>query len=394
MPLAGIAAGSTRRGWGIEGVEAGYDVLGREGVVPRCAHRAQGSSQLHMADMSPTAKIAIGITAGYLLGRMKKFRLAVTVGGMLVGKKLATNPQALLSQGNKLIDNNPELRKLKGEITGRMLEAARDAALTTASSRLESMTQSLTALPGSGKGSDEDEEYEGDEFDDEYDDDADDAEDTEDAEDTQDTEGAEDIEDAGEDGVEDYAEDDGVEDDAGSDEEPEDDVDDSVDDESEQEEERPRRRRRRPRAEAAAYVADAASKQHRSHGEENRIPEREEGGQEVDLCVIWWGASYAQRRQEDCLDGEEDVVCGGQCREEGGERAVRRPSLQLDREEDRVAGQEDASATKKTAKKAPAKKATAKKAPAKKSTAKKAPTTARGAAKKTAKKTTQKRSGR
>ena len=42
-----------------------------------------------MAEMSPTAKIALGVTAGYLLGRMKKLRLAVTVGGMLAGKKLA-----------------------------------------------------------------------------------------------------------------------------------------------------------------------------------------------------------------------------------------------------------------------------------------------------------------
>src|SRR5690349_10138588 len=86
--------------------------------------------------MSATTKIAAGVTAGYLLGRMRKLRLAITVGGLLAGRKIATNPQALLAQGNRLVENNPQLKKLKGEITGRMFEAARDAAVSTATSRL------------------------------------------------------------------------------------------------------------------------------------------------------------------------------------------------------------------------------------------------------------------
>ena len=38
-----------------------------------------------MAQLSPTAKIALGVSAGYMLGRMKKLRLAITVGSMLAG---------------------------------------------------------------------------------------------------------------------------------------------------------------------------------------------------------------------------------------------------------------------------------------------------------------------
>src|SRR5690242_10845433 len=105
-----------------------------------------------MAQLSPTAKIALGVSAGYFLGRMKKLRLAVTVGGLLAGQKIATNPSALLAQGSKLVESNPELKKLRSEITGRMFEAARDAAITTATSRLESMTESLGALPGAARG--------------------------------------------------------------------------------------------------------------------------------------------------------------------------------------------------------------------------------------------------
>ena len=77
-----------------------------------------------MAQLSPTAKIALGVSAGYMLGRMKKLRLAITVGGMLAGQRIATNPQALLAQGSKLVESNPELKKLRGEITGRLFDAA------------------------------------------------------------------------------------------------------------------------------------------------------------------------------------------------------------------------------------------------------------------------------
>src|SRR5262245_24811237 len=133
--------------------------------------------------MSATTKIALGVTAGYLLGRMHKLRLAITVGGLLAGQRIATNPSALLAQGNKLVESNPELRKLRNEVTGRLFEAARDAAITTASSRLESMTQSLTALPGladDGESDDYDDEYDDDEYDDdEYDDDEDGADEEE-----------------------------------------------------------------------------------------------------------------------------------------------------------------------------------------------------------------------
>src|SRR5436190_16691453 len=76
----------------------------REGAAFHQAHRRPGQLVL----MSATTKIALGVTAGYLLGRMRKLRLAITVGGLLAGQRVATNPQALLAQGNKLIDNNAE----------------------------------------------------------------------------------------------------------------------------------------------------------------------------------------------------------------------------------------------------------------------------------------------
>src|SRR6478609_1411564 len=114
--------------------------------------------------MSATTKIAVGVASGYLLGRTKKLRLAITVGSMLAGQRIATNPQALLAEGSKLAENNPELKKLQDQLTGRLLDAVKAAALTQATSRIENVTKSLTAGPSSEEDEeeheDEDEESE------------------------------------------------------------------------------------------------------------------------------------------------------------------------------------------------------------------------------------------
>lgn len=93
--------------------------------------------------MSAATKVALGVASGYVLGRTKKLRLAITVGSMLAGHRVATNPQALLAQGAKLAERNPELKKIQDEVTGRLVDAARHAALTTATQRMEALTASL-----------------------------------------------------------------------------------------------------------------------------------------------------------------------------------------------------------------------------------------------------------
>ena len=118
--------------------------------------------------MSATTKIAVGVASGYLLGRRKKLRLALTVGSMLAGRKLATNPQALLAQGQKLADQSPELQKLQEQIRGRLIEAAKGAAIASATQRLELVTSAL-------RGDEDDDQYDDeDEYDDEYEDEGDD----------------------------------------------------------------------------------------------------------------------------------------------------------------------------------------------------------------------------
>ena len=65
--------------------------------------------------MSTASKIAVGVASGYLLGRTKKLKLAITVGSMLAGQRISTSPQGLLKQGQELLDKNPELQKLQDQ---------------------------------------------------------------------------------------------------------------------------------------------------------------------------------------------------------------------------------------------------------------------------------------
>ena len=120
------------------------------------------------------SKIALAAASGYLLGRTKKLKLAITVGSMLAGQRISTNPAALLKQGSGLLEKNPELQKLQEQITGRLFEAAKSAAIAQATSRLEGFSDSLRNRGGDvvgevvGQGEEEEPEDEGGEAEDEY----------------------------------------------------------------------------------------------------------------------------------------------------------------------------------------------------------------------------------
>ena len=92
--------------------------------------------------MSAATKIGLGIASGYLLGRTKKLKLAITIGSMLAGQRVASSPWGLLKQGTELVDKSPELSKLRDELTAKLLEAAKAAAVPEATSRLESVSNS------------------------------------------------------------------------------------------------------------------------------------------------------------------------------------------------------------------------------------------------------------
>src|SRR4051812_44989572 len=112
------------------------------------------------------ARVGLGVAAGYLLGRTKKMRLAITLGSMIAGQRVATNPVGLLRQASQLAEKSPQLAELQQRVTGELFDAARSAALATATSRLQSANQALLERVSGG----EDDEYDDeDEYEDEYD---------------------------------------------------------------------------------------------------------------------------------------------------------------------------------------------------------------------------------
>jgi hypothetical protein len=85
------------------------------------------------------ARVALGVIGGYFLGRTKKMKLAMMLGGMAAGRK-AGGPGELLRTGSKLLNSSPELARLTEEVRGRLLEAGKGAALAVAARQVESLT--------------------------------------------------------------------------------------------------------------------------------------------------------------------------------------------------------------------------------------------------------------
>lgn len=93
-----------------------------------------------MTDSHKTTVLA-GVAGGYLLGRTKKAKLALTLAALVAGRRLA--PQDLLGKGVRKITDTPQPAGLSGHVTDQMMTAARQAASSLVGRRVESLTDSL-----------------------------------------------------------------------------------------------------------------------------------------------------------------------------------------------------------------------------------------------------------
>ncbi|WP_232665601.1 hypothetical protein [Pseudonocardia sp. TRM90224] len=87
--------------------------------------------------------MALGVAGGYFLGRTKKMKLALMLGGMVAGRR-AGGPGELIAKGTSLLSSSPELSKLTGEVRGRLVEAGKAAALAVAARQVESLTDRVS----------------------------------------------------------------------------------------------------------------------------------------------------------------------------------------------------------------------------------------------------------
>ncbi|WP_037356017.1 hypothetical protein [Amycolatopsis orientalis] len=97
--------------------------------------------------MTPGMKIAAAVVGGYVLGRRKKAKLAVTMGAWLVGKKLNLDPKKLLSDVTRELASSPELAGVRDQVRDEVLGAGKTLAadiLTHQAGRLAGSLQERT----------------------------------------------------------------------------------------------------------------------------------------------------------------------------------------------------------------------------------------------------------
>ena len=92
-------------------------------------------------------RVALGVAGGYFLGRTKKMKLAMMLGGMAAGRQ-AGGPGQLLGQGMKLLGQSPELSRLTDELGGRLLDAGKGAAVAIATRQVENLTERVVGRVG------------------------------------------------------------------------------------------------------------------------------------------------------------------------------------------------------------------------------------------------------
>lgn len=99
--------------------------------------------------MSNGGKVALAVGAGYMLGRTKKMRLALMLAAAGITGKFPTSPTALVGQGLKSLGANADITQLTEQLRGELLNAGRAAALSAATSQIESLNDRLQGVTSS-----------------------------------------------------------------------------------------------------------------------------------------------------------------------------------------------------------------------------------------------------
>jgi len=93
--------------------------------------------------MNNKTQMAAAIGAGYLLGRTRRMKLALMLAGAGTTGRFRGGPRELLTLGTKMLANSPEVAKLGDTVRGELLGAAKAAAVTAASQRIDSLSNRL-----------------------------------------------------------------------------------------------------------------------------------------------------------------------------------------------------------------------------------------------------------
>ncbi|MFB7929821.1 DNA primase [Streptomyces sp. NPDC056039] len=121
--------------------------------------------------MNRTA-LGLAVGAGYLLGRTKKLKMAIAVGGLVAGKKLNLSPRMVAELLQQQLKNNPQFKEIGDQLredlrgvgkaaSGAMVERQIDALADRLHGRTAQVRDQLTGVVPGGLDDDaEDAEYE------------------------------------------------------------------------------------------------------------------------------------------------------------------------------------------------------------------------------------------
>ncbi|NUO58732.1 MAG: hypothetical protein HOV78_18880 [Hamadaea sp.] len=114
--------------------------------------------------MKPTVAIPLAVGVGYVLGRTHKLKLAILLGAAAAAGKFAGPANEMMQRGARSLTSSTDLKQLT-EPGQRLMEAAKGAAMTALTSRLNQLSGRLTeGMPSiGGKGGEESDERESEE---------------------------------------------------------------------------------------------------------------------------------------------------------------------------------------------------------------------------------------
>ncbi|MER7486940.1 DNA primase [Streptomyces sp. NPDC126497] len=111
--------------------------------------------------------LGLAIGAGYLLGRTKKLKMALAVGGLVAGKKLNLSPRVVADLVSQQLRDNPQFKEVGDQLRGELRGVGKAASGALVERQLGSLADRLhgrTAdmrdrLAGGGPKGDADEEH-------------------------------------------------------------------------------------------------------------------------------------------------------------------------------------------------------------------------------------------
>ncbi|RZL76892.1 MAG: hypothetical protein EOP32_27085 [Rhodococcus sp. (in: high G+C Gram-positive bacteria)] len=93
--------------------------------------------------MTSRGQMALAVGAGYMLGRTHKMKLALMLAGAGASSRFPSGSLGVLGQAGKLLTDSPEVAKLGGAVRKQLMNAAKTAAVTAASHRIDSLNSRL-----------------------------------------------------------------------------------------------------------------------------------------------------------------------------------------------------------------------------------------------------------